>query len=75
MVFARTVQIAVLGRVVRSTCSSLLKAFWVGLRFDLRVSLLFALATLPWLFLPRFSAVNYPLLRRFLGVWFGLGLF
>ena len=50
----------------------LLKAFWVGLRFDLRVSLLFALATLPWLFLPRFSAVNYPLLRRFLGVWFGI---
>ena len=50
----------------------LLKAFWVGLRFDLRVSLLAALITLPWLFLPRFSAVNYPLLRRFLGYWFGL---
>ena len=50
----------------------LLKAFWVGLRFDLRISLLAALATLPWLFLPRFSAVNYPLLRRFLGYWFGV---
>jgi hypothetical protein len=50
----------------------LLKAFWVGLRFDLRVSLLAALITLPWLFLPRFSAVNYPLLRRFLGYWFGI---
>tara|TARA_B110000211_G_scaffold233943_1_gene301716 strand:- start:412 stop:2400 length:1989 start_codon:yes stop_codon:yes gene_type:complete len=51
--------------------SHLVKAFWIGLRFDLRVSLLAALATLPWLFLPRFSAVNYPLLRRFLGYWFG----
>ena len=54
--------------------SDLLKAFWVGLRFDLRVSLLAALATLPWLFLPRYSAVNYPLLRRFLGYWFGVVL-
>ena len=51
--------------------SHLLKAFWVGLRFDLRVSLLAALVTLPWLFLPRFSAVNYLLLRRLLGYWFG----
>ena len=50
----------------------LLKAFWVGLRFDLRVSLLAALATLPWLILPRFSAVNYALLHRFLGYWFGI---
>mgnify|MGYP006079124995 FL=1 len=51
--------------------SHLIKAFWVGLRFDLRVSLLAALTTLPWLFLPRFSAVNYTLLRRLLGYWFG----
>lgn len=51
--------------------SHLLKAFWVGLRFDLRVSLLAALATLPWLLLPRFSAVNFPLLRRWLAYWFG----
>lgn len=50
----------------------LLKAFWVGLRFDLRVALLAALATLPWLILPRFSAVNYGLLRRLLGYWFGV---
>ncbi len=50
----------------------LLKAFWVGLRFDLRVALLAALATLPWLLLPRFSAVNYALLRRLLGYWFGI---
>mgnify|MGYP001167828124 FL=1 len=50
----------------------LLKAYWIGLRFDLRVSLLAALTTLPWLFLPRFSAVNYPLLRRLLGYWFGI---
>lgn len=49
----------------------LLKAFWVGLRFDLRVSLLAAMATLPWLLLPRFSAVNYTLLRRLLSYWFG----
>ena len=53
----------------------LLKAFWIGLRFDLRVSLLAALATLPWLLLPRFSAVDYPLLRRMLGYWFGITLF
>ena len=53
----------------------LLKAFWIGLRFDLRVSLLAALTTLPWLFLPRFSAVDYPLLRRMLGYWFGITLF
>lgn len=52
--------------------SHLLKAFWVGLRFDLRVSLLAALTTLPWLLLPRFSAVNYPLLQRFLSYWFGI---
>ena len=50
----------------------LLKAFWVGLRFDLRVSLLAALMTLPWLILPRFSAVNFTLLSRFLGYWFGI---
>ena len=52
--------------------SHLLKAFGVGLRFDLRVSLLAALCTLPWLFLPRFSAVNYALMRRFLSYWFGI---
>jgi phosphoglycerol transferase MdoB-like AlkP superfamily enzyme len=52
--------------------SHLIKAFWIGLRFDLRVSLLAALSTLPWLFLPRFSAVNYALLRRLLGYWFGI---
>jgi len=50
----------------------LAKAFWVGLRFDLRVSLLAAFGTLPWLLLPRFSAVNYALLRRILNVWFGV---
>jgi hypothetical protein len=32
--------------------SHLLKAFWVALRFDLRVSILAALVTLPWLLLP-----------------------
>ena len=50
----------------------LLETFWVGLRFDLRVSLLAALMTLPWLILPRFSAVNFTLLSRFLGYWFGI---
>jgi hypothetical protein len=34
--------------------SHLIKAFWVGLRFDLRVSLLAALTTLPWLFFASF---------------------
>lgn len=52
--------------------SHLVKAFWVGLRFDLRVSLLAALCTLPWLLLPRFSAVNYRVLQRILGYWFGI---
>ena len=35
--------------------SHLLKAYWIGLRFDLRVSMLAALATLPWLLVPRCS--------------------
>ena len=55
-----------------ATEEHLLKAFGVGLRFDFRVALLAAFATLPWLILPRFSAVNYGLLRRLLGYWFGV---
>jgi len=55
--------------------TDLLQAFWVGLRFDLRVSLLAAFCALPWLLIPRFSAVNYVLLRRFLSYGFGIVLF
>ena len=51
--------------------SHLLKAYWIGLRFDLRVSMLATLATLPWLLVPRFSAVSYQLLRNGLKLWVG----
>ena len=51
--------------------SHLLKAYWIGLRFDLRVSMLAALATLPWLLVPRFSAVTYQWLRHGLKLWVG----
>lgn len=54
--------------------SHLLKAYWVGLRFDLRVSMLAALATLPWLFVPRFNAVNYQWMLRLLKLWVGFVL-
>lgn len=49
----------------------LLKAYWVGLRFDLRVSML---AALPWLFVPRFNAVNYQWVLRALKLWVGFVL-
>ena len=49
----------------------LLKAYWIGLRFDLRVSMLATLATLPWVLVPRFSAVNYHWLRSGLKWWVG----
>jgi hypothetical protein len=45
------------------------KAFWIGIRFDLRVALLAALCTIPWLILPRFNAVNYAWLMRILQIW------
>ena len=50
----------------------LLQAFWVGIRFDLRVALLAALCTIPWLIIPRFNAVNYAWLMTTLSRWVGL---
>lgn len=52
--------------------SHLIKAYWVGLRFDLRISILSALITLPWLFLPRFNALNYQWMLNVLKLWVGL---
>ena len=43
-----------------------LKAIWIGLRFDLRVSLLIAMTTLPCLVVPKYNATNYPSIRLFL---------
>ena len=53
----------------------LLQAYWIGIRFDLRIAILAALCTLPWLILPRFSAVNYQWLMRGLRWWMGAMLF
>ena len=53
----------------------LLQAYWIGIRFDLRIAILAALCTLPWLMLPRFSAVNYQLLMKGLRWWMGAMLF
>lgn len=53
----------------------LLQAYWVGIRFDLRIAVLASLCTLPWLIVPRFSAVNYPWLMTSLRWWVGALLF
>ena len=44
--------------------SHLWQAFWIGIRFDLRVAMLAALCTLPWLMIPRFNATNFSGLQR-----------
>ena len=48
--------------------SHLMQAFWVGVRFDLRLSVLAALLTIPLLLLPRYSAVHYATLKVLLQV-------
>jgi len=50
----------------------LAQAFWVGLRFDLRMALLAALCTLPWLIVPRFNATRYQWLMKTLTWWISL---
>lgn len=50
----------------------LAKAFWIGIRFDLRIALLGALLTLPWLIVPRFNALRYNWLLKTLNIWIGL---
>ena len=49
--------------------SHLWQAFWVGIRFDLRIALLAALCTIPWLILPRFNAANHAWGRQALQGW------
>ena len=55
--------------------SHLMQAFWVGVRFDLRLSVLAALLTIPLLLLPRFSAVHYATLKVLLKWWVAVILF
>ena len=52
--------------------SHLAQAFWVGLRFDLRMALLAALCTIPWLIVPRFNATRYQWLMKSLTWWISL---
>lgn len=53
---------------------SSLKALWIGLRFDLRVSLLIALTSLPWLIIPKYNAAHCSPVRICLQICFALVL-